>query len=67
MMKLKAIDLAVQVGNRAAARQLGINDGRGFSTVQIRMKAKTIATKKKIEDLAVFKIQLVPLIFKYAQ
>ena len=95
--KLKAMDLAVEEGNRAAARKLGINesmvrrwrrqreeltqckkttkafrgnksrwpeveniledwvntqraDGRGVSTVQIRLKAKTIATEKKIED-----------------
>lgn len=95
--KLKAIDLAVGKGNRAAARELGLNesmirrwkqqreeltqckkttkafrgkksrwpeleneledwvntqraDGRGVSTVQIRLKAKTIATAMKFED-----------------
>ena len=95
--KLKAIDLAVGKGNRAAARELGLNesmirrwkqqheeltqckkttkafrgkksrwpeleneledwvntqraDGRGVSTVQIRLKAKTIATAMRYED-----------------
>lgn len=95
--KLKAIDLSIQEGNRAAARKLGVNesmvrrwrrqreeliqcqkttkafrghksrwpelenvledwvntqraDGRGVSTVQIRLKAKTIASKMCIED-----------------
>lgn len=95
--KLKAIDLAIQDGHRAAARKLGINEcmvrrwriqreelmkcqksrkafrghksrwpelenvledwvnvqragGRGVSTVQIRLKAKTIAREMNIED-----------------
>ncbi|GAA6227792.1 uncharacterized protein LOC120489360 isoform X3, partial [Lates japonicus] len=95
--KLKAIDLAVGKGNRAAAQELGLNesmvrrwkqqreeltqckkttkafrgkksrwpeleneledwvntqraDGRGVSTVQIRLKAKTIATAMKFDD-----------------
>ncbi|XP_039542042.1 uncharacterized protein LOC120489360 isoform X3 [Pimephales promelas] len=95
--KLKAIDLAAEKGNRAAARELGLNesmirrwkqqredltqckkttkafrgnksrwpeleneledwvntqraDGRGVSTVQIRLKAKRIATAMKLED-----------------
>lgn len=97
--KLKAIDLAIKDGNRAAARQLGINesmvrrwrrqreelsqckktrkafrgcksrwpeledtledwvntqraDGRGISTVQIRLKAKTIAREMGIGEFA---------------
>ena len=95
--KLKTIHLAIEVGNRAAARHFGINEsmvrrwrhqreeltrckkttkafrgnhsrwpelensledwvntqragGRGVSTVQIRLKAKAIATDMKIED-----------------
>ena len=95
--KLKAIKLAIQKGNRAAARNLNVNEsmerswrrqrevlmqcqksrnafrgyksrwpelenvledwvntqragGQGVSTVQIRMKAKTIACKMNIED-----------------
>ncbi|XP_054652059.1 zinc finger MYM-type protein 4-like isoform X1 [Dunckerocampus dactyliophorus] len=95
--KLKAIDLAIRVGNRAASRKLSINecmvrrwrhqhekltqskktvkafrgkksrwpelenvladwvntqraDGRGVSSVQIQLKAKAIATERKIED-----------------
>lgn len=95
--KLKAVNLAVNEGNSAAARTLGINesmvrrwrrqreelsqckkskkafrgnksrwpeledfledwvniqrtDGRGVSTVQIRLKAKTVATEMKIEN-----------------
>jgi transposase-like protein len=95
--KLKAVNLAVKEGNRAAARGLGIHesmlrrwrcqreelsqcnkskkafrgnksrwpkledfledwvntqraDGRGVSTVQIRLKAKTVATEMKIEN-----------------
>ena len=97
--KLKAVNLAVKEGNRAAARGLGINesmvrrwkrqreelsqckkskkafrgnksrwpeledfledwvntqraDGRGVSTVQIRLKAKTVATEMKIENFS---------------
>ncbi|KAI4824306.1 hypothetical protein KUCAC02_012829 [Chaenocephalus aceratus] len=96
--KLKAVNLAVKEGHRAAARTLGINesmvrrwrrqreelsqckkskkafrgnksrwpeledfledwvntqraDGRGVSTVQIRLKAKTVATEMKIENV----------------
>ncbi|XP_005751641.1 uncharacterized protein LOC102209438 [Pundamilia nyererei] len=95
--KLKAIDLAIQEGNRAAARKLSVNEsmgrrwrrqreelmqcqksrkafrghksqwpelenvleewvntqragGRGVSTVQIRLKAKTIAREMNIKD-----------------
>lgn len=95
--KLKAIDLAVREGNRAAARTLGVNEsmvrrwrrqseelaqckktkkafrgnksrwpeledfledwvntqranGRGVSTVQIRLKARAAAAEMKIED-----------------
>ncbi|XP_063754586.1 zinc finger MYM-type protein 4-like isoform X2 [Eleginops maclovinus] len=95
--KLKAVDLALHEGNRAAALTLGINEsmvrrwrcqreelaqskktkkafrgnksrwpkledfiedwvntqranGRGVSTVQIRLKAKTVATEMKIEN-----------------
>ena len=95
--KLKAIELAIQEGNRAAARKLSVNEsmvrrwrrqreelmqcqksrkafrghksrwpelenvledwvstqragGRGVSTVQIRLKAKTIAREMNIED-----------------
>ncbi|XP_030232670.1 zinc finger protein 280C isoform X3 [Gadus morhua] len=97
--KLKAVNLAVKEGNRAAARGLGIHesmlrrwrcqreelsqcnkskkafrgnksrwpkledfledwvntqraDGRGVSTVQIRLKAKTVATEMKIENFS---------------
>ncbi|XP_039542041.1 uncharacterized protein LOC120489360 isoform X2 [Pimephales promelas] len=97
--KLKAIDLAAEKGNRAAARELGLNEsmirrwkqqreeltqckkttkafrgnksrwpeleneledwvntqragGRGVSTVQIRLKAKRIATAMKLEDFS---------------